>query len=151
MKAQALPMISGAALALVAAGLASTMVSGPTQAATAKKVTLQHCAGVNACKGHNDCSTATNACKGQGSCKGQGFVVATAASCEAIGGNIIDAKQSVKVAASSQIHCMGANVCKGHNDCKTATNACKGQGSCKGQGFVALPAATCSNVGGTAS
>jgi hypothetical protein len=150
MKAQALPMMSGAALALIAAGLASTMVSNPAQAGTAKKVTLQHCAGVNSCKGHNDCNTATNSCKGSGSCKGQGWVSATAAACSAMGGNVIDAKKTVKVAATSQIHCMGANVCKGHNDCKTAANACKGHGECKGQGFVALPAATCANVGGTA-
>lgn len=150
MKAQAFPMMSGTALALIAAGLASTMATSPVQAGAANQVTLQHCAGVNSCKGHNDCSTATNACKGQGSCKGQGFVMATAGACADIGGNIIDAKQSVKVAASSQIHCMGANVCKGHNDCKTAANACKGHGACKGQGFVALPAATCANVGGTA-
>lgn len=150
MKAQALPMMSGTALALIAAGLVSTMATSPAQAGTAKKVTLQHCAGVNSCKGHNDCGTATNACKGQGSCKGQGFVVATSAACANIGGNIVDAKKSVKVAASSQIHCMGANVCKGHNDCKTAANACKGHGACKGQGFVALPASSCSNIGGTA-
>ncbi len=150
MKAQAIPMMSGAALALVAAGLASSMASQPAQAAAEKKVTLQHCAGVNSCKGHNDCGTATNACKGQGSCKGQGFVAATAAACADIGGNIIDAKKTVKVAASSQIHCMGANVCKGHNDCKTAKNACKGHGECKGQGFVALPASSCANIGGKA-
>ncbi|MGH8051981.1 MAG: BufA2 family periplasmic bufferin-type metallophore [Arenimonas sp.] len=150
MNAQALPMISGASLALLAAGLASTMATSPVQAAGSSKVTLQHCAGVNSCKGHNDCKTATNACKGQGSCKGQGFVAASPAACASMGGNIVDKKVSFKVAASSQIHCVGANVCKGHNDCKTATNACKGQGSCKGQGFIALPAASCSNVGGTA-
>ena len=46
------------------------------------------------------------------------------------------------------VHCAGVNQCKGHNDCKTASNACKGQGSCKGKGFVLLPAASCSNVGG---
>jgi hypothetical protein len=45
---------------------------------------------------------------------------------------------------------MGANICKGHNDCKTASNACKGQGSCKGQGFIALPAASCTNINGKA-
>ena len=47
------------------------------------------------------------------------------------------------------VHCSGINVCKGHNDCKTASNACKGHGSCKGQGFIALPTATCANIGGT--
>jgi hypothetical protein len=150
MKAQALPMISGAALALAAAGLASTMMSSPVQAAATSKVKLQHCAGVNSCKGHNDCGTASNACGGKGSCKGQGWVSATGAACSAMGGKVIDAKKVTKVAASSQIHCMGANACKGKNDCKTADNACKGHGECKGKGFVALPAATCSNVGGTA-
>jgi hypothetical protein len=150
MKTQALPMISGAALALVAAGLASTMASSPSQAAASSKVTLQHCAGVNSCKGHNDCNTATNSCSGSGSCKGQGWVNASGAACSAMGGKVIDAKKTMKVAASSQIHCMGANACKGHNDCKTAANACKGHGECKGKGFVALPAATCTNVGGTA-
>ena len=48
------------------------------------------------------------------------------------------------------VKCAGINSCKGHNDCKTAANACKGQGSCKGKGFIALPASTCSNIGGTA-
>lgn len=48
------------------------------------------------------------------------------------------------------VHCSGVNQCKGHNDCKTASNACKGQGSCKGQGFIALPASSCGNIGGTA-
>ena len=47
-------------------------------------------------------------------------------------------------------HCMGVNACKGHNGCKTANNACKGQAGCKGKGFVAIPASTCADVGGTA-
>jgi hypothetical protein len=150
MKAQTLPTISGAALALAAAGLASTMVANPALAAASSKVKLQHCSGVNSCKGHNDCGTASNSCSGKGSCKGQGWVSASAKACADMGGKIVDAKKVTKVAASSQIHCMGANICKGHNDCKTADNACKGHGECKGKGFVLVPAATCSNVGGTA-
>ena len=55
-----------------------------------------------------------------------------------------------EAAAKAEVgHCMGVNACKGHNDCKTASNACKGQGGCKGQGFVAIPASTCADVGGT--
>jgi hypothetical protein len=50
---------------------------------------------------------------------------------------------------ADSVKCYGANACKGHNDCKTAANACKGQGGCKGQGFVSIPSATCSDVGGT--
>lgn len=150
MNTQNLGMFSGAALAMLAAGLASHAAPGQARTkAVAGTVALVHCAGVNACKGHNDCSGANNACKGQGSCKGQGFVAAPAAACAAVGGTVIDPKMTVKVASTSFVHCMGANVCKGHNDCKTAANACKGHGACKGQGFVALPAATCSNIGGT--
>ena len=44
------------------------------------------CAGVNACKGMNDCHTATNACKGQASCKGTGWVSLPASTCTNIGG-----------------------------------------------------------------
>ncbi len=144
---------SGAALAMMAAGLA---ISSPAEAGAKSKamdaeVALLHCSGVNQCKGHNDCATASNACKGQGSCKGQGFVTASKQACDDIGGKAVDAGKSVKVAAGSQIQCFGINACKGHNDCKTASNACKGQGSCKGQGFVTLPASTCSDIGGSAS
>ncbi len=62
---------SGVALALLAAGLAAS--ASPSQAKTmaapaSDTVDVVHCAGVNSCKGHNDCATATNACKGQGSC-----------------------------------------------------------------------------------
>lgn len=150
-------VLTGATLAMLAAGLA---LSTPANAAGKDKagakamtdeVALVHCSGVNQCKGHNDCKTAANACKGQGSCKGQGFVGASAKACGDVGGTVVDAGMSMKVAASSQIQCFGINQCKGHNDCKTADNACKGMGSCKGQGFVMLPSASCSNIGGSTS
>ena len=148
MQSQTLGRCSGAALAMIAAGLASH--SSPTFAKTAAaSVDLVHCSGINVCKGHNDCKTATNACKGLGSCKGQGFVAVPAAACANAGGEVIDAGMSVAVDSSSFVHCMGANVCKGHNDCKTAHNACKGQGSCKGQGFIAIPKKACGDIGGT--
>src|SRR5688500_4795789 len=92
---------SGAALALMAAGLASSSVPGQGKvkgAVVAGNVDLVHCSGVNACKGHNDCATAGNECKGHGSCKGQGFVAAPAAACDAIGGTVIDKGQSMSVA-----------------------------------------------------
>lgn len=156
MNANTAPVLTGAALAMFAAGLA---LSTPANAAGAKtmakpmadEVALVHCSGVNQCKGHNDCKTAANACKGQGSCKGQGFVVATASACGDVGGKVVDAGSGMNIAASSQIQCFGINQCKGHNDCHTANNACKGQGSCKGQGFVMLPAPSCSNIGGSTS
>lgn len=87
MNTNPLSMLSGASLAMLAAGLAA---SPGAQAAKTKpaagKVAMVHCAGVNSCKGHNDCKTASNACKGQGSCKGQGFIALPASTCTHIGG-----------------------------------------------------------------
>ena len=154
MRLKVLPKVSGFALAMMAASMASSAPAAGRPAAeaamaAADSVELVHCSGVNSCKGHNDCKTADNACKGQGSCKGKGFVAAPAAACANLGGQVIDPGVSMQVASTTFIHCMGVNSCKGHNDCKTANNACKGQGSCKGQGFIALPAPACANVGGT--
>ncbi|HEY5851442.1 MAG TPA: hypothetical protein VIT62_11845 [Lysobacter sp.] len=149
MKAPFIPA-SGVALALAAAGLAFTAAPASAKAKPGEQVELVHCSGVNACKGHNDCKTADNACKGQGSCKGKGFVAASKTACSDIGGNRVDPKVKFSADAGSQVKCYGVNACKGHNDCKTADNACKGHGSCKGKGFVALPATSCSHVGGNA-
>jgi hypothetical protein len=148
MKSDSLSILSGVSLALLAAGLAAQ--SAPASAAgKSGKVEMVHCSGVNACKGHNDCKTADNACAGHGSCKGKGFVAATAQACTHLGGRI-DPGSTFTVAASKvkMVHCVGVNACKGHNDCRTASNACKGHGSCKGQRFVALPAASCTHIGG---
>ncbi len=140
---------TGAALAAIAAGLAGG-AAAQSAAVPAGSVELVHCSGVNVCGGHNDCKTATNSCKGTGSCKGQGFVAAPAKACADIGGTVIDPGMTKVVAESTLIQCYGINQCKGHNDCKTADHACKGQGSCKGSGWVAMPAPSCANVGGTA-
>lgn len=151
MKIHPIHGIPGAALAMMAAGMALSAPVAAQNAGAAAEVSLVHCSGINQCGGHNDCKTASNACKGQGSCKGQGFLAAPAEACGHIGGSVIDAGVSMQVAASSLVQCYGLNTCKGHNDCRTADNACKGQGSCKGQGFTNLPAATCSNAGGKTS
>jgi hypothetical protein len=147
-----LSKFSGASLALMAASLANSaeMAATGSKMAASDSVELVHCAGLNTCAGVNDCKSATNECKGQASCHGQSFTLASKASCDNMGGKIVDPGKTATAAASSQVHCMGANMCKGHNDCKTADNACKGQGSCKGKGFVALPAASCKAVGGKA-
>ncbi|MGB0132901.1 hypothetical protein [Dokdonella sp.] len=140
--------ISGFSLALVAASLAGA--SGQALAGdAAAKAEVGHCMGVNACKGHNDCKTAENACKGTASCKGTGFVATTESACADLGGTMDTSAGMAKAEQGDVVKCYGANTCKGHNDCKTADNACKGQGGCKGQGFVAIPASTCADVGGT--
>jgi len=75
--------LSGAAIALAAAGLFVSQTTVP--AAAADEATV-HCSGVNSCKGKSECSTAKNGCKGQNSCKGQGWLPLTEKTCKAKGG-----------------------------------------------------------------
>jgi hypothetical protein len=74
--------ISGAALAVAAAGLFLTAGVAPAVADDAKI----HCTGVNGCKGKAECKTAKNDCKGQNACKGQGFSAMTKEKCDAAKG-----------------------------------------------------------------
>lgn len=144
---------AGATLAMAVAGLVglSTGVGADEKASAAaladNKADMMHCYGVNVCKGHNGCKTADNACAGHGSCKGHGFVDAPVKACADMGGVKKD-DVAWQVDTADFVHCSDVNVCKGHNDCKTASNACAGHGSCKGQGFVAIPAKSCTDVGG---
>jgi hypothetical protein len=71
--------LTGFAIAAAAAAVFSTVTVGSAFAAAEAKV---QCAGVNACKGQNDCAGAKNACKGQGSCKGTGFKEMSKADCD---------------------------------------------------------------------
>ena len=75
--------MTGAALALAAAGLFASL---STQVAAEEAQV--HCYGINGCKGQNDCKTAENACKGQAVCKGHGFKATTLAECNAAGGKV---------------------------------------------------------------
>ncbi len=77
--------VSGAALAVAAAGLFLGGAVGTVSAADSAKI---HCVGLNACKGKTDCKTANNECKGQNECKGMGFLSMTAKECTAKGGKI---------------------------------------------------------------
>lgn len=74
--------MTGAALALAAAGLFATIPT-PVMAEEAQTV---KCFGVNACKGQNDCRTTKNECKGKASCKGLGYKNMTLAECNSAGG-----------------------------------------------------------------
>jgi hypothetical protein len=75
--------ISGAAIAVAAAGLFMSQTIVPVAAADEAKV---HCTGANACKGKSDCATAKNSCKGTNSCKGQGWLDVDEKTCRAKGG-----------------------------------------------------------------
>jgi hypothetical protein len=75
--------LSGAALAVAAAGLFASQAVVPAAVAAEAKV---QCSGVNACKGKSDCATAKNGCHGQNECKGQGWVKMTEKECKAKGG-----------------------------------------------------------------
>ncbi|ABC33246.1 conserved hypothetical protein [Hahella chejuensis KCTC 2396] len=78
--------LTGAALAIAAAGFFGTAALTSTTAVAAEAQV--HCWGVNSCAGHNDCKTANNDCKGMGSCQGQGFLSMTADECKAKGGTV---------------------------------------------------------------
>lgn len=150
MKQQPKTVLTGVAMALAAAGLATgCQTYGGAKPATtaANTVDLVECHGVNVCGGHNDCKTASNACGGHASCKGTGWVKMPAAACGNIGGETVSVPHG-SIAKADLVHCSGVNVCGGHNDCKTANNACAGHASCKGTGFVAMPAKSCKDVGG---
>jgi hypothetical protein len=77
--------VSGAALAVAAAGL---FLGGAAATVSAAGTAQIHCVGVNACKGQSDCKTANSSCKGHNECKGQGFVAMTEKECTAVGGKI---------------------------------------------------------------
>ncbi len=145
-----LPKISGAALALTAAGLLNGCATAGNTAQSGGSVDLVKCSGVNQCSGHNDCKTANNACAGHAKCKGQGYVLMPAKACGDVGGKVTS-KGVESVSKADLIHCSGVNQCKGHNDCKTANNSCAGHASCKGSGFVATTAKSCGDIGGTES
>jgi hypothetical protein len=85
-KRNSLRRLSGAALAVAAAGVFVTAGVGTTVAAEKDAV---HCAGINSCKGQSDCKGAKNDCKGQNSCKGQGFKDVTEKECKEQGGKVI--------------------------------------------------------------
>ena len=147
--------LTGVTMAMMVAGLAgcnatsnsssSEAVANATSGATTD---LVHCSDVNICGGHNDCKTANNACAGHASCKGTGFVAMPSKACADVGGNVKDAWAGT-ISQSDLVHCNDVNICGGHNDCKTANNACGGHASCKGTGFVAMPAKSCKDIGGS--
>jgi hypothetical protein len=140
--------LSGAAVAMAAAGLVGCMESSSKPASDVSATAeLAHCYDVNICGGHNDCKTGNNACAGKASCKGQGFVAMPDKACSDVGGKTKDAWRG-SINTAELAHCYDVNVCKGHNDCKTANNACGGHASCKGKGFVAMPAKACTDIGG---
>jgi len=75
--------ISGAAIAVAAAGLFVAQPVAPNAQAAEAKI---HCLGVNSCKGKSECATATSGCKGQNACKGQGWLSMTEKACLEKGG-----------------------------------------------------------------
>jgi hypothetical protein len=79
------------------------------------------------------------------------FAAATLAGCNSTTDSSSDSGAIAASTTTDMVHCYSVNVCKGHNDCSGANNSCKGQGSCKGSGFVAMPAKSCGDIGGTVS
>ena len=84
---------TGAGIAAAVAAIALASLSQPASAQGKEEAKLEHCYGVNACKGQSDCHTAKNECKGLNECKSQGFKELTAAQCVAQGGTLTPPKQ----------------------------------------------------------
>ena len=82
-------LIASAAASLLSACATSGAPAGHGDAMASKSV---HCAGVNECKGHGECSGADNSCKGQNSCKGSGWVASAESDCLANGGKVVASK-----------------------------------------------------------
>jgi len=79
--------------ALVAASIAGLVAAasvgmiGQAQAATGE---LEHCAGINACKGTGACGGQGSSCAGTNACKGQGWVEVAKGTCTKIqGGKLV--------------------------------------------------------------
>lgn len=85
---------TGAGIATTVAALALVSLAMPASAQGygKKEAKVEHCYGVNACKGQSDCHTAKNECKGLNECKGHGFKEMTAAECAAKGGSLTPPK-----------------------------------------------------------
>ena len=74
-------------IAASVAGLIATAGSGLLSQASAAQGELEHCYGINACKGMGACgSKAGNSCHGKNACKGAGFLDVAQGSCVKIQG-----------------------------------------------------------------
>ena len=69
---------------LITASVAGLLLAGSVGAvatAQAEEAKMEHCYGVNACKGMGACGGKGNSCAGKNACKGQGFVDVAKDSC----------------------------------------------------------------------
>ena len=73
-------------IAASVAGLLATVGSGFLSQANAAQGELEHCYGINACKGNGACGGKGSSCAGKNACKGQGFVDVAKDSCLKIQG-----------------------------------------------------------------
>ena len=79
-------------IAASVAGLIATVGSGLLSQASAAQGELEHCYGINACKGTGACgSKSGNSCAGKNACKGTGFVDVAKGSCTKIAGGKLEA------------------------------------------------------------
>lgn len=79
-------VVSGAALAVVAASAFYGLYKSVDVLAPKAEAGSIACYGINACKGTTACATAFNACTGQNSCKGRGYRFASPKECALQGG-----------------------------------------------------------------
>ena len=78
-------------IAASVAGLIATAGTGFLSQAYAAQGELEHCYGINACKGMGACGGKGNSCAGKNACKGQGYVDVARGSCMKIAGGSLTA------------------------------------------------------------
>ena len=78
-------------IAASVAGLIATAGTGLLSQAYAAQGELEHCYGVNACKGMGACGGVGSSCAGKNACKGTGFVDVAKGSCMHIQGGKLTA------------------------------------------------------------
>ena len=75
-------------IAASVAGLLATMGSGFLSQAQAAQGELEHCYGINACKGNGACGGKGSSCAGKNACKGTGWNYVAKGECEHMGGKV---------------------------------------------------------------
>jgi uncharacterized membrane protein len=81
-------MLIAASIAGLIAAAGAGVMSPSAFAATGE---LEHCSGINACKGMGACGGKGHSCAGKNACKGQGYVDVAKGSCMKIQGGSLTA------------------------------------------------------------
>jgi hypothetical protein len=144
---------------LVACSSKDSSTPAPATAGTSAQ-SLVKCAGINTCKGMNDCAgkgwievPQTECDSKKGTVLGKGAPAAPTASASATTAPTAaptTAPTVPTIPPAGKVKCSGINTCSGTSDCATKDSSCKGMNSCAGKGYVLVPSeAECTAKKGT--